>query len=183
MTSHDKSTYSWSIPKFPSRGHGLAFTLEDFLEPLREFRRLEDTRGDGGSGDGGDGGELGMMGTSASSCGPEVERSRVTGNSCHAIIYTSNDIRYPLVNVYKKLWKDPPCYSWVNQRFQWQFSIAMCCCHDLIINFPRFTKFMALSEKMRTPKWRAFSAFSWIFTTKDQKWGWVKTLYPWWTSK
>ena len=127
--------------------------------------------------------ELGMMGTSASSCGPEVERSRVTGNSCHAIIYTSNDIRYPLVNVYKKLWKDPPCYSWVNQRFQWQFSIAMCCCHDLIINFPRFTKFMALSEKMRTPKWRAFSAFSWIFTTKDQKWGWVKTLYPWWTSK
>jgi len=117
--------------------------LEDLLEPLREFRRLEDTRGDGGSGDGGDGGdggELGMMGTSASSCGPEVERSRVTGNSCHAIIYTSNDIRYPLVNVYKKLWKDPPCYSWVNQRFQWQFSIAMCCCHDLIINFPRFTE-------------------------------------------
>ena len=103
MASHDKSTYSWPIPKFPSRGHGLALILEDLLEPLREFRRLADTRGDGGSGDGGDGGdggELGMMGTSATSCGPEVERSRVTGNSCHAIIFTSNDIRYPLVNVY-----------------------------------------------------------------------------------
>ena len=24
---------------------------------------------------------------------------------------------YPLVNVNKKLWKDPPFYSWVNQLF------------------------------------------------------------------
>ena len=25
---------------------------------------------------------------------------------------------YPLVNVHKKLWTDPPCYSWVNQLFR-----------------------------------------------------------------
>ena len=30
-----------------------------------------------------------------------------------------------LVNVYKKIWKDPPCYQWVNPLFLWQFSIAM----------------------------------------------------------
>ena len=27
---------------------------------------------------------------------------------------------YPLVNVNKKLWKDPPCYQWVNDNyFDW----------------------------------------------------------------
>ena len=27
---------------------------------------------------------------------------------------------YPLVNVYKKLWKDPPCYEWENDHyFDW----------------------------------------------------------------
>jgi len=30
-----------------------------------------------------------------------------------------------LVNVNKKLWKDPPFSSWVNLLFQWPFSIAM----------------------------------------------------------
>jgi len=30
-----------------------------------------------------------------------------------------------LVNVYKKLWKDPPFYSWVNHLFLWPFLIAM----------------------------------------------------------
>ena len=29
-----------------------------------------------------------------------------------------------LVNVHKKRWKDPPCYSWVNPLFLWSFSIA-----------------------------------------------------------
>ena len=32
---------------------------------------------------------------------------------------------YPLVNVNKKLWKNPPCYEWENQLFLWAFSIAM----------------------------------------------------------
>jgi len=32
---------------------------------------------------------------------------------------------YPLVNVYKKLWKDPAFYSWVNPLFLWPCSRAM----------------------------------------------------------
>ena len=35
-------------------------------------------------------------------------------------------ISYPLVNVYRKLWKDPPCLSSVNHLFLWAMaSIAM----------------------------------------------------------
>ena len=30
-----------------------------------------------------------------------------------------------LVKVYKKLWKDPPCSSWVNPQTKSPFSIAM----------------------------------------------------------
>ena len=32
---------------------------------------------------------------------------------------------YPLLNIYKKPWTDPPCYQWVNPLFLWQFSIAI----------------------------------------------------------
>ena len=40
-------------------------------------------------------------------------------------IWLMNHYEYPLVNVNKQLWKDPPFYSWENSLFLWPFSIAI----------------------------------------------------------
>ena len=39
--------------------------------------------------------------------------------------YDHGIIIYPLVNVYKKLWKDPPFFMGIS-LFLWPFSIAKC---------------------------------------------------------
>ena len=48
-------------------------------------------------------------------------------------------ISYPLVNVYKKRWKDPTFFSWVNQLFLWaifnsyvKLPRRVCCIHILL---------------------------------------------------
>ena len=42
----------------------------------------------------------------------------------HEQKHPMDSLIYPLVNVYKKLWKDPP-FQAVNPLFLWSFSIAM----------------------------------------------------------
>ena len=69
----------------------------------------------------------------------------------------NNSLNYPLVNVYKKRWKDPPCYSWENSRNQWPFSIAMLNYQRVpswkrIGTLPFFCTFEMLKfDQMRTP--------------------------------
>jgi hypothetical protein len=49
---------------------------------------------------------------------PELDRWELMGPADGGMVHRCIQGDYPLVNVNKKRWKDPPFYSWVSQLFR-----------------------------------------------------------------
>ena len=71
---------------------------------------------------------------------------------------------YPLVNIYKKLWKGPPCYQWVNPLFQWSIFITrgyipFISHRNRWFTYQKWQFSIAMSQSLPEAKFRNFSAY------------------------